>query len=90
MKEKINMQLAISNMQHIFGNTQYAISNKQFVNGFHCEDAKVSEAISSQSNFNIKTILLFVISIFIVACGNNKTEEKVVETANPAMVTLTN
>ncbi len=69
------------------GNTQYAISNEQFVNERHCER---SEAISSQSNFIIKTILLFVVSTFIVACGNNKTEEKTAETANPAMVTLTN
>jgi len=69
------------------GNTQYAISNEQFVNERHCER---SEAISSQSNFIIKTILLFVVSTFIVACGNNKTEKKTAETANPAMVSLTN
>jgi cobalt-zinc-cadmium efflux system membrane fusion protein len=56
----------------------------------HCDDAKASEAISIQSNFIIKTILLFVSSTFIIACGNNKTEEKATETANPAMVTLTN
>ncbi len=71
------------------GNTQYAISNEQFVNERHCER---SVAISSQSNTimqKIKTILLFVVSTFIVACGNNKTEEKTAETANPAMVTLT-
>ena len=56
----------------------------------HCDDAKASEAISIQSNFIIKTILLFVSSTFIIACGNNKTEEKATETANPARVTLTN
>lgn len=80
------------------------MKNKQLASGFwslatkininlfkrHCDDAKASEAISSQSNFIIKTILLFVASTFIVACGNNKTEEKAAETANPAMVTLTN
>jgi membrane fusion protein, heavy metal efflux system len=87
MKEKINMQLAISNMQHIFGNMQYAISNKQFVNERHCER---SVAISIQSNFIIRTIILFVTVTFIIACGNNKTEEKTAETANPAMVSLTN
>jgi len=72
------------------GNKQYAISNEQFVNERHCER---SVAISSQSNAimqKIKTILLFVVSTFIVACGNNKTEEKTAETANPAIVTLTN
>lgn len=56
----------------------------------HCER---SVAISIQSNTTmqkIKTILLFVVSTFILACGNNKTEEKTTETANPAMVTLTN
>lgn len=87
MKEKINMQLAISNMQYIIGNTLYAICNKQFVNERHCER---SVAISSQSNFIIRTIILFVTVTFIVACGNNKAEEKAAETANPAMVTLTN
>jgi cobalt-zinc-cadmium efflux system membrane fusion protein len=53
----------------------------------HCER---SVAISIQSNFIIRTILLFVASTFIIACGNNKTEEKATETANPARVTLTN
>jgi cobalt-zinc-cadmium efflux system membrane fusion protein len=53
----------------------------------HCER---SVAISIQSNFIIRTILLFVASTFIIACGNNKTEEKATETANPAMVSLTN
>lgn len=72
------------------GNTLYAICNKQFVNERHCDDAKASEAISSQSNFIIRTIILFVTVTFIVACGNNKTEEKTAETANPEIVTLTN
>ncbi len=80
------------------------MKNKQLASGFwplatkininlfkhHCDDAKASEAISSQSNLVIKTILLFVVSTFIIACGNNKTEEKTAETANPALVTLSN
>lgn len=80
------------------------MKNKQLASGFwplatkininlfkrHCDDAKASEAISSQSNLTIKTILLFVASTFLIACGNKKTEEKAAETANPALVTLTN
>jgi cobalt-zinc-cadmium efflux system membrane fusion protein len=90
MKERINKQLAISNKLKAIGNTQYAISNKQIVNGRHCGDAKASEAISIQSNFIIRTILLFVTVTFIVACGNHKPEEKAAEIANSARVTLTN
>lgn len=56
----------------------------------HYDDAKASEAISIQSNFIIKTILFFVVSTFIIACGNHKTEEKTTETVNPSLVTLSN
>lgn len=80
------------------------MKNKQLASGFwplatkinislfkhHCDDAKALVAISSQSNFIIKTILLFVASTFIIACGNNKPEEKAAETENSARVTLTN
>lgn len=77
-------------MQLTIGNKQYTTGNDLLVIEHNCDDTKASEAISSQLNFIIKTILLFVIATFMVACGNNKTEEKAVEAENPTMVTLTN
>lgn len=80
----------MKNQQNAIGNRQYAIVKGQFVNERNCDDTKMSEAISIQSNFIVRAILFFVTVTFMVACGNNKAEEKAAETANPAMVTLTN